>query len=74
MSIVQNICKHFKTSDAKVGSSFDLSAIPFALKATTLKAENSQEFSLCMTVFNKNLIYKCKVFTFSNGTLEDLLE
>eukprot|EP00957_Ditylum_brightwellii_P085825 6528398-Ditylum_brightwellii.AAC.1 len=74
MSIVQNIQKHFKTADGEVRSSFDPPAIPFAPKATTLKAENSQEFSLYMTVSNKNSIYKNKVFTFLNDTLEDLLE
>eukprot|EP00957_Ditylum_brightwellii_P193107 14702963-Ditylum_brightwellii.AAC.1 len=58
MSIVQNICKHFKTVDAEVRSSFDPLAIPFVPKAATLKAENSQEFSLRMTVSNKNSIYK----------------
>eukprot|EP00957_Ditylum_brightwellii_P141250 10761694-Ditylum_brightwellii.AAC.2 len=74
MSVVQNIRKHFKTVDAEVGSGFDLPAIPFVPKATTLKADNAQAFSLCMSISNKNSKYKFKVFTFSNGAPKDVLE
>eukprot|EP00957_Ditylum_brightwellii_P049696 3768809-Ditylum_brightwellii.AAC.1 len=42
MFIVQNICKHFKTADAEVRSSFDPQTIAIVPKATTLKAGNSQ--------------------------------
>eukprot|EP00957_Ditylum_brightwellii_P040430 3059927-Ditylum_brightwellii.AAC.1 len=74
MSVVQNICKYFKTADAEVGSSFDPPAIHFDPKATTLKADNAWEFNLCMSISNKNSMYKFKVFTFFNGITEDILE
>eukprot|EP00957_Ditylum_brightwellii_P027215 2057346-Ditylum_brightwellii.AAC.1 len=74
MHVMQNICIYFKTVDAEVGSSFDPSAIPFVPKVTTLKADNAQEFNLCMSNNNKNSMYKFNAFTFSNGTTEDVLE
>eukprot|EP00957_Ditylum_brightwellii_P128946 9837225-Ditylum_brightwellii.AAC.1 len=74
MSVAWNICKYFKTADGEVGSGFDPPAIPFAPKATTLKADNAQEFNLHMSISNKKSMYKFKAFTFSNGTPEDVLE
>eukprot|EP00957_Ditylum_brightwellii_P185920 14154406-Ditylum_brightwellii.AAC.1 len=74
MSVIQNICKHFKSAGAEVGSSFDPPAIPFVPKVTTLKADNAQEFNLYMSINNKDSMYKFKAFTFSNGTPEDVLD
>eukprot|EP00957_Ditylum_brightwellii_P197558 15050913-Ditylum_brightwellii.AAC.1 len=74
MSVVQNICKHFKTADVEVGSGFDPPVIPFVPKTTNLKADNAQEFNLCMSINNKNSMCKVKAFTFSNGTPEYVLE
>jgi hypothetical protein len=66
--------KHFKTSDAKVGSGFNCLATPFIPKPSTLKTENSQEFNLCIITTNKNLTYKLKAHTFANGSPKDVLE
>eukprot|EP00957_Ditylum_brightwellii_P078787 5990731-Ditylum_brightwellii.AAC.1 len=74
MSLVKNIYKHFKTVNAKVWIGFDPLAIHFVPKATTLKADNAQEFNLCVSINNKNSMYKFKAFTFSKRTPEDALE
>eukprot|EP00957_Ditylum_brightwellii_P155352 11825682-Ditylum_brightwellii.AAC.1 len=37
-------------------------------------ANNAQEFNLCISITNKNSMYRFKAFTFSNGKPEDVLE
>eukprot|EP00957_Ditylum_brightwellii_P064021 4856805-Ditylum_brightwellii.AAC.1 len=74
MSLMANICKHYKRSDAEKGSRFDPPAIPFIPKATMLKMDNAQEFILCVSPTSKQSTYKFKAHTFSNGTAEDELE
>eukprot|EP00957_Ditylum_brightwellii_P208804 15358989-Ditylum_brightwellii.AAC.1 len=59
---------------AEVGSGFDVLAIPFMPKTSTLKTENSQEFNLCIFATNKNFTYKLKAHTFANGSPKDMLE
>eukprot|EP00957_Ditylum_brightwellii_P121066 9234722-Ditylum_brightwellii.AAC.1 len=61
-------------ADTGVGNSFNPPVIHFVPKATTLKAENAQEFSLCMSISNKHSIYKYKSFTFANVTPKYVLE
>eukprot|EP00957_Ditylum_brightwellii_P019060 1434807-Ditylum_brightwellii.AAC.1 len=56
------------------GSGSDPPAIPFIPKAPTLKSDNSQEFTLCMTTTNKYSDYKFKTHNFCNGSPEDVLE
>eukprot|EP00957_Ditylum_brightwellii_P143199 10910978-Ditylum_brightwellii.AAC.1 len=74
MSRMQNLCKHFKTADADVGSGFDPFAIPFIPKTSTLKVKNSQEFNLCIFATKKDNTYKFKAHTFLNGSPNDILE
>eukprot|EP00957_Ditylum_brightwellii_P201041 15323804-Ditylum_brightwellii.AAC.1 len=61
-------------ADAEVGSGFNPPAIPFISKPSTLKAENYQEFNLCISAKKKNNTYKFKEHTFSNGSPKDILE
>eukprot|EP00957_Ditylum_brightwellii_P072547 5513049-Ditylum_brightwellii.AAC.1 len=74
MSLMANLCKHYKRSDAEKGSRFDLLAILFIPKATTLKTDNAQEFNLHVSLMSKQSTYKFKAYTFLNGTAEDVLE
>eukprot|EP00957_Ditylum_brightwellii_P208462 15357574-Ditylum_brightwellii.AAC.1 len=74
MSGLHTPCKHFKTADAEIGSSFDPSAIPFIPKASTLKIGNSQESNLCIPTTKKDKTYKFKAHIFSNGSPKDILE
>eukprot|EP00957_Ditylum_brightwellii_P068008 5163356-Ditylum_brightwellii.AAC.1 len=46
MSVLVNLQKHYKAKDAESGSNFDPPAIPFIPKASSLKTENAQEFTL----------------------------
>eukprot|EP00957_Ditylum_brightwellii_P153715 11698908-Ditylum_brightwellii.AAC.1 len=61
-------------ADVEVGSIFCAPAIPFILKASILKSDNTQEFTICMTSTNNKSIYKFKAYTFSNRSPEDVLE
>eukprot|EP00957_Ditylum_brightwellii_P047351 3597434-Ditylum_brightwellii.AAC.1 len=70
MSVVQSLHRHFKTADAKVGSGLDTQAIPFIPKASTLKTDNAQEFTLCMTISNKNFLYKYRHMPSQTGHLK----
>eukprot|EP00957_Ditylum_brightwellii_P000438 33854-Ditylum_brightwellii.AAC.1 len=74
MSLMVNLCKHCKRSDAEKGSGFDPPAITFIPKATTLKIDNAQGFNLCVSPMSKQSTYKFKAHTFLNGTAEDVLE
>eukprot|EP00957_Ditylum_brightwellii_P088041 6706522-Ditylum_brightwellii.AAC.1 len=69
-----NLRKHYKRSDTEKGSGFDPPAIPFIHKATLLKTDNAQEFNLHVSLTSKQLVYKFKAYTFSNGMAEDVLE
>jgi hypothetical protein len=55
MSVLVNLRKHYQAKDAESGSSFDPPAIPFILKASSLKTENAQEFTLRVSPMEKNL-------------------
>eukprot|EP00957_Ditylum_brightwellii_P191999 14616584-Ditylum_brightwellii.AAC.1 len=74
MSVLVNLRKHYQTKDAESGSSFDPPAIPFIPKASSLKMENAQEFTLRVSPTEKKSTYKCKAITFCNGSPEDVLE
>eukprot|EP00957_Ditylum_brightwellii_P011524 871966-Ditylum_brightwellii.AAC.1 len=74
MSKIANLCKYYKRSDVEKGSGFDPPAIPFILKATTLKMDNAQEFNLCVSPMSKQSTCKFKAHMFSNGMAEDVLE
>eukprot|EP00957_Ditylum_brightwellii_P032925 2496557-Ditylum_brightwellii.AAC.1 len=74
MSSLQTICKHFKITDAEVGSGFDPPAIPFLPKPSILKVENFQEFNLCISTTKKDNTYKLKVHTFLNVPPKNILE
>eukprot|EP00957_Ditylum_brightwellii_P027951 2111795-Ditylum_brightwellii.AAC.1 len=63
MSVLVNLQKHYQAKDAENGSSFDPLAIPFILKALSLKTENVQEFTL-----------RYKAIAFCNGSPEDVFE
>eukprot|EP00957_Ditylum_brightwellii_P166189 12651751-Ditylum_brightwellii.AAC.1 len=71
MLLMANLCKHYKRSDVEKGSGCDPPAIPFILKATTLKIDNAQEFNLCVSPTSKQSTYKCKAYMFLNETAED---
>eukprot|EP00957_Ditylum_brightwellii_P190243 14480615-Ditylum_brightwellii.AAC.1 len=64
MSRMQTLHKHFKMTDAEVGSGFDAPVIHFIPKPSTLKVENSQEFNLCISTAKKDNTYKFKAHTF----------
>eukprot|EP00957_Ditylum_brightwellii_P048522 3681988-Ditylum_brightwellii.AAC.1 len=74
MLVLVNLCKHYKSKDAESGSGFDPLAIPFIPRASSLKTENAQEFTLCVSWTEKKSTYKYKAVTFCNGSLEDILE
>eukprot|EP00957_Ditylum_brightwellii_P052756 3999258-Ditylum_brightwellii.AAC.1 len=74
MSLMANLCKHYKRSDAEKGSGFNPPDIPFIPKATTLKMDNAQEFILCVSLTSKQSTYKFKAYTFLNRIAEDVLE
>eukprot|EP00957_Ditylum_brightwellii_P171501 13056376-Ditylum_brightwellii.AAC.1 len=74
MSVLVNLCKHYKSKDAESGSGFDPLAIPFIPRASSLKLENAQEFTLWVSLTEKKSTYKYKAITFSNGSPEDVLE
>eukprot|EP00957_Ditylum_brightwellii_P086427 6575680-Ditylum_brightwellii.AAC.1 len=74
MSVLMNLCKHYKAKDAESGNSFDPPAIPFIPKALSLKTENAQEFTLQVSSTGKKSTYKYKAITFCNGSPEDILE
>eukprot|EP00957_Ditylum_brightwellii_P117563 8966274-Ditylum_brightwellii.AAC.1 len=71
MSLMANLRKHYKRSDAEKASGFNSPAIPFIPKATTLKADNVQEFNLHVSPTSKQLTYKFKAYTFLNRTAKD---
>eukprot|EP00957_Ditylum_brightwellii_P105081 8008977-Ditylum_brightwellii.AAC.1 len=60
MSVMSNLCKHCKRSDAERCSIFNPPAIPLIPKATTLKIVNTQEFNLQVTLASKQSTYKFK--------------
>eukprot|EP00957_Ditylum_brightwellii_P005232 399605-Ditylum_brightwellii.AAC.1 len=74
MSVMVNLRKHYKRSDAERDSSFDPPAILFIPKATMLKTDNAQEFNLQVTPASKQSTYKLKACMFSKRTAEDILE
>eukprot|EP00957_Ditylum_brightwellii_P143713 10949189-Ditylum_brightwellii.AAC.1 len=74
MSVLVNLRKHYQAKDAESGSGFHPPAIPFILKASSLKTENAQEFTLRVSPTEKKSMYKFKAITFSNGSPEDVLE
>eukprot|EP00957_Ditylum_brightwellii_P080305 6107853-Ditylum_brightwellii.AAC.1 len=55
MSVLVNLQKHYKAKDAESSSSFDPPAIPFIPRASSLKLENAQEFSLPVSPGEKSL-------------------
>eukprot|EP00957_Ditylum_brightwellii_P008616 653857-Ditylum_brightwellii.AAC.1 len=74
MSVLVNLCKHYQAKDAESDSGFDPLAIPFILKASSLKTENAQEFTPRVSLTEKKSTYKYKAITFSNGSPDDVLE
>eukprot|EP00957_Ditylum_brightwellii_P096711 7365688-Ditylum_brightwellii.AAC.1 len=74
MLALVNLRKHYKSKDAESGSGFDPPAIPFIPRASSLKLENAQEFSLWVSPAEKKSTYKYKAVTFSNRSPEDVLE
>eukprot|EP00957_Ditylum_brightwellii_P070502 5357436-Ditylum_brightwellii.AAC.1 len=62
MSLMANLCKHYKRSDGVRGSRFNSSAISFIPKANTLKTNNTQEFNLRITPASKQSMYKFKAY------------
>eukprot|EP00957_Ditylum_brightwellii_P149811 11409011-Ditylum_brightwellii.AAC.1 len=74
MSVLVNLQKHYKAKDVESSSGFDPLAIPFILKASSLKTENAQEFTLRVSPTEKKSTYKYKAITFCNGSPEDILE
>eukprot|EP00957_Ditylum_brightwellii_P058059 4402768-Ditylum_brightwellii.AAC.1 len=74
MSVQVNLQKHYKAKDTKSGSGFDPPAILFIPKASSLKTENAQEFTLWVSPTEKKLTYKYKAIMFCNGSPEDILE
>eukprot|EP00957_Ditylum_brightwellii_P067547 5127946-Ditylum_brightwellii.AAC.1 len=74
MAVLVNLCKHYKSKDAESGSGFNSPAIPFIPRASNLKLENAQEFSLQVSLAEKKSTYKYKAVTFSNGSPDDVLE
>eukprot|EP00957_Ditylum_brightwellii_P140261 10687693-Ditylum_brightwellii.AAC.1 len=74
MSVLVNLRKHYKSKDAESGSGFNPPAIPFIPRASSLKLENAQEFTLWVSLTEKKSTYKYEAITFSNRSLEDVLE
>eukprot|EP00957_Ditylum_brightwellii_P161566 12301330-Ditylum_brightwellii.AAC.1 len=63
-----------QAKDNESGIGFDLLAIPFIPRASSLKTENVQEFTLWVSPTKKKSTYKYKSSTFCNGSPEDILE
>eukprot|EP00957_Ditylum_brightwellii_P148220 11285956-Ditylum_brightwellii.AAC.1 len=74
MSVLVNLCKHYKSKDTESSSSFDPLAIPFIPRASSLKTESAQEFTLWVSLTKKKSTSKYKSITFCNGSPEDILE
>eukprot|EP00957_Ditylum_brightwellii_P152650 11619493-Ditylum_brightwellii.AAC.1 len=74
MLVLANLHKHYKAKDTESSSCFDPSAIPFIPRALSLKTENTQEFTLWVSLTEKKSTYKYKAITFCNGSLEDIFE
>eukprot|EP00957_Ditylum_brightwellii_P031799 2411544-Ditylum_brightwellii.AAC.1 len=74
MLVLVNLRKHYKSKDAESSSSFDLLAIPFTPRASSLKTESAQEFTLWVSPTKKKSTHKYKAITFCNRSLEDILE
>eukprot|EP00957_Ditylum_brightwellii_P005240 399910-Ditylum_brightwellii.AAC.1 len=74
MSVLVNLHKHYKSKDAESGSGFDPPAILFIPRASSLKTENTQEFTLWVSLTEKKSTYKYKAITLCNGSPEDILE
>eukprot|EP00957_Ditylum_brightwellii_P010644 806124-Ditylum_brightwellii.AAC.1 len=74
MSVLVNLRNHYQAKDAESGIRFEPPAIPFILKALSLKTENAQEFMLRVSPTEKKSTYKYKGITFSNGSPEDVLK
>eukprot|EP00957_Ditylum_brightwellii_P033037 2504895-Ditylum_brightwellii.AAC.1 len=73
MSVLVNLCKHYKAKNSKSGSSFDPPAIPFIPRASSLKTKSAQEFTLQVSPTKKKSTYKYNVVTFCNGSPEEIL-
>eukprot|EP00957_Ditylum_brightwellii_P167632 12760941-Ditylum_brightwellii.AAC.1 len=73
MLVLVNLRKHCKSKDAESSSGFDPPAIPLIPRASSLKLENAQEFTLPVFPTKKKFTYKCKAITFSNRSPEDVL-
>eukprot|EP00957_Ditylum_brightwellii_P163757 12466885-Ditylum_brightwellii.AAC.1 len=74
MSVLMNLRKHYKSKDAESSSGFDPLAIPIIPRASSLKTENTQEFTLRVFPTKKKSTYKYKTITFCIGSSEDILE
>eukprot|EP00957_Ditylum_brightwellii_P060044 4558911-Ditylum_brightwellii.AAC.1 len=74
MLVLMNLRKHYKSKDAESSSGFNPPAILFILREWSLKMENTQEFTLQVSLTKKKSIYKFKAITFCNGSPEDILE
>eukprot|EP00957_Ditylum_brightwellii_P029845 2257901-Ditylum_brightwellii.AAC.1 len=74
MSVLVNLRKHYKSKDTESGSGFDPLAILFIPRALSLKMENTQEFTLWVSLTKKKSTYKYKAITFCNRSPEDILE
>eukprot|EP00957_Ditylum_brightwellii_P142262 10837963-Ditylum_brightwellii.AAC.1 len=71
MSVLVNLRKHYQAKDVESGSWLDPLAIPFIPKASSLKKENAQDFTLRVSPMKKKSMYTYKAITFSNGSPED---
>eukprot|EP00957_Ditylum_brightwellii_P057378 4350808-Ditylum_brightwellii.AAC.1 len=74
MLVLVNLHKHYKSKGAESGSGFGPLAILFIPRASSLKMENAQEFTLQVSLTEKKSTYKYKAITFCNRSLEDILE
>eukprot|EP00957_Ditylum_brightwellii_P191832 14603703-Ditylum_brightwellii.AAC.1 len=74
MLLLVNLHKHYKPKDAESGSGFSPLAILFIPRASNLKKENTQEFTLWVSPTKKKSTYNYKAITFCNGSPENILE
>eukprot|EP00957_Ditylum_brightwellii_P126699 9657204-Ditylum_brightwellii.AAC.1 len=74
MPVLVNLCKYYKSKDTESGSGFNPLVILFIPRASSLKTENAQEFTLRVSPTKKKSTYKYKAITFCNGSPEDILE
>eukprot|EP00957_Ditylum_brightwellii_P018724 1406620-Ditylum_brightwellii.AAC.1 len=74
MSVLVNLCKHYKSKDTESSSGFDSLAILFIPRASSLKTESTQEFTLWVSLTKKKSTSKHNAITFCNGSPEDILE